>query len=194
MIHHIPLFKPYKNLGSIPQYSFLDWNEYREISKKQYTGNSNLVLHCQNFAVGSRRDWARNQLMKENLNFCGKTWEQQEFWSLAQGCRVSVHIPGSAENCVDRGQLQLMGLGVCTLSPDLFCSLGDVRAEPNVHYVCMRDDMSDMIEKVNWCLSHREECVEIGNNAKKLFQQHCTPKSIWNYIKRKTSNNPPRML
>ena len=194
MIHHLPLFKPYKNLGSIPQYSFLDWEEYREISAITCDTTSNLVLHCQNMLPGSRRDWARKRLLKENFNLWHGSLEQKEFWRLAQTCQCSVHIPGSTENCMDRGQLQLMGLGVCTISPDLFCSLGAVRAEPDIHYIRIRDDMSDLTEKVKWCLMHKEECDEIGKNAKKLFQENCTPVNIWKYIKKKTSNDIPIMI
>lgn len=133
-----------------------------------------------------RRAKARNILSGTKCNLHTRMFNSQlDFWKFAQNCCASVHIPGSTSNCMDRGQLQLMGLGICTISPDIFCSLGDRRAEPNIHYVCIDDDFSNLEEKVYWCLEHREECIKIGNNAKKLFSETCTPLSIWQYIQRR---------
>lgn len=187
MIHHLPIFDVYSNLGSVPQQSFFDWDEYNILSQTKYDCSSDLVLHCQNLGEIHRRHFARRLLSEKGYNLDTNSGRSSiDFWKLSQKCCVSVHIPGSTTHCVDRGQLQLIGLGVCTISPNLYCSLGRLRAEPNVHYVLIRDDYSDLTKKVDWCLANPKECVEIGNNAKDLFQNTCTPEAIWRYIRKRT--------
>jgi hypothetical protein len=35
-----------------------------------------------------------------------------------------------------------------------------------VHYVPIKNDFSDLNEKIEWCLQHEEECKEIVKNAR----------------------------
>lgn len=184
MFQHIPVFNAYPNLGSFPPESFTDWNLYRALIEKEYLAETNLIIHPQFTQHHERRIKVRKILEanQERFNIDCTVRPQMDFWRVAQTCRASVHIPGSSSNMLDRGQLQLMALGVCTISPDIFTSLCAARAEPNVHYLCLRDDYSDLMDKIEWCQTHRDDCIQIGNNAKKLFAKHCTPERIWNYI------------
>ena len=197
MFHHLPVFRPYPQLGAFPSETFHDWKQYYEMCRSPKPPKEKLILHPQVVLSGDsasgfhdRRNKARKMLLayKSPNNFAldiQDTRPQNEFWDLAMRCRVSVHIPGSTNNMIDRGQHQLFGLGVCTISTDLFCSFGDVRAEPNVHYVCIRDDFSDLLEKVEWCETHPQECERIGKNAQRLFQDNCVPHKIWQYVNRR---------
>jgi len=183
MLHHLPVFNVYPNLGSVPQQSFFDWDEYNRLSEGQYDCSSDLILHCQNLGQIRRRNLARKLLTEKEYNLTTSCWPLSEFWKLGQKCCASVHIPGSTAHMMDRGQLQLMAMGVCTVSPNIYCSLGELRPEPGIHYVCIRDDFSNLTEKIDWCLNNPNQCVEIGNNAKKLFNDSCIPYAIWKYIK-----------
>ena len=40
-----------------------------------------------------------------------------------------------------------------------------------VHYIEIQEDFSDLQEKYAWCESHQEECVQIVQNCKALFQK-----------------------
>lgn len=42
---------------------------------------------------------------------------------------------------------------------------------PYVHYIPIKDDMSDLQEKYRWCEEHQEECEKIVENSKRLFQK-----------------------
>lgn len=191
MLHHLPIFKPYSNLASFPPQSFFNWDEYYSLSKTEYTCATDLIIHSQIIESVRRRVIARKALLNKNYNLQLQVVPKKDYWKMAQNCCASVHIPGGTEHIMDRAQLQLIGLGVCTISTDIFCSLCDFRAEPNVHYVCIRDDLSDLTEKVDWCLSHRKECIEIGKNAKKLFEKACTPHVIWSHVKNKIAKYEP---
>ena len=194
MLHHLPVFDVYPNLGSVPQQSFFDWDEYNRLVEGRYDCSSDLILHCQNLGHIARRRLARKILVDKGYNLTTECWPVSDFWKLGQKCCTSVHIPGSTPHMLDRGQLQLMAMGVCTVSPNIYCSLGELRPEPNIHYVCIRDDFSNLIEKVDWCLANPIRCIEIGQNAKKLFNDSCTPHSIWKYIWKRVGPPPPKMF
>ena len=36
---------------------------------------------------------------------------------------------------------------------------------PEIHYILLKDDFSDLHEKYEWCKSHKEECKSIIRNA-----------------------------
>lgn len=112
---------------------------------------------------------------------------QAKFFEKAFGCLVSVHIPGSWPHLLDRGQHQLMAFGVCTVSPDLWTCCPGKRPQPWLHYVPIRGDFSDLVEKVEWCDRNRDECREIGQRAKAFFASHSTPEAIWQHIQRRLS-------
>lgn len=42
---------------------------------------------------------------------------------------------------------------------------------PGFHYILLKDDFSDLNEKVIWCHYHQNECKEIIKNAKKYMKQ-----------------------
>jgi hypothetical protein len=53
---------------------------------------------------------------------------------------------------------------------------------PYVHYIPIKDDMSDLQEKYMWCEEHPEECEKIVENSKKLFQKVYKMSNIIKYI------------
>ncbi|NGN99186.1 lipopolysaccharide A protein [Grimontia sp. S25] len=49
------------------------------------------------------------------------------------------------------------------------------RLQPGIHYVELKDDYSDLIEKVNYYLSHEDEALGIINNAHRWVDQFRDP-------------------
>ena len=45
------------------------------------------------------------------------------------------------------------------------------RLIPYVHYIELKDDFSDLEEKLEWCDEHPHECKQIVNNSKKFMNQ-----------------------
>jgi hypothetical protein len=110
--------------------------------------------------------------------------DQVDYWKKINGCLVSVHVPGFNNNILDRAQLQLMGFGCCTISPKLPELLpGYVPLVPGTHYLECKGDYSDIPSIIDWCKSNRDECIDIGLNAKGLFMNHCTPEVLTLWIK-----------
>jgi len=44
-----------------------------------------------------------------------------------------------------------------------------------IHYVEVKRDFSDLLEKIEWCKSHDKECQEIAENGKKFTMQFMNP-------------------
>ena len=47
---------------------------------------------------------------------------------------------------------------------------------PDVHYVLLKDDYSDLKEKYIWCEKNKDKCKEIIKNANKFMQQFSNEK------------------
>ena len=54
--------------------------------------------------------------------------------------------------------------------------------KPWTHYVPIKDDMSDIQEKYEWCESHQEECELMVSNCKALFQKAYRFTNVMDYI------------
>lgn len=57
--------------------------------------------------------------------------------------------------------------------------------QPFVHYVPVRRDLSDLIEKIEWCIAHDEECKQIAQNALTFYETYLTKSGVldyWQYL------------
>lgn len=194
--HYTLGYRPHDNLSSFPPISFLDWGEFERLrGVLSYDASGDAILHSQTFEFLAdssttrdrdlyfRRKRARDALLAEFGSVVRtERLPQQEFWRSACAALMSIHVPGSWLHSLDRGQHQLLGFGVCTLSPEIWTALLNQRIEPYTHYVPVRDDLSDLLSQVEWCRDHRSECAAIGRRAKAFFLEHSTPEAIWAYV------------
>ena len=189
---YTPLFAPFPDIGSFPITSFLDWDQFGELSLElDYCAAGQRIVYGQSEAVGEnlpsrkteRRQHVRAVLRELYTGDLDDEWtDRPSYWRRAASSMVTICVPGADNHHLDRGQHQLLGLGVCTISPDLcMAPLGD-RLVAGEHYVTCRDDYGDLVDKIEWCRQHRNECREIGRNARQFFQAHSTPGAIWEYV------------
>lgn len=109
--------------------------------------------------------------------------DQIEFWKSHEECGVAVCVPGATNNMIDRGQMELFGLGVCTISPSLNTILPyNTLAIPGVHYIKCQSDYSDLGTIINTLLKDPILRKSIGNGAKHLFDTRFSPHRYWNWI------------
>lgn len=53
---------------------------------------------------------------------------------------------------------------------------------PYYHYIPIKSDLSDLEEKIDWCISHENECERIAKNSKEFYQKYLTKDGILDYI------------
>ncbi len=177
----------YSNMFPFPPVSFYDWGQYHLISEKvTYNAVGPLIVNRQR-PYGNARE-RRKELQSKLKKRFGKRFvfrriAQLAFWQEVQDCAVAVFAPGCRNNMLDRGHLQYFAFGCCTINPHIINVLPYFRKlVPGVHYIECKPDYSDVDDKVEWALTHRDECIRIGQNAKILFQKTCTPEYLIAWI------------
>lgn len=178
----------YKNVFPLGPISVDDWPTFLKIrSNGQYTAKGRTIMNNQRAygdAVTRRKKVKTDLTRKFGGRLDARFHRQGEFWRRGLDCLVSVCVPGARNDILDRGQVQFMGLGICTISPELVCELPyEQMPQPGVHYITCDPGYRDLAEKIRWCEEHREECVEIGKAARELFDRCCLPKAKWEYVR-----------
>lgn len=54
--------------------------------------------------------------------------------------------------------------------------------KPWVHYVPIKSDLSDLMEKIHWCKLHDDKCKSIAANAVEFYNKYLTKTSIYDYM------------
>lgn len=165
---------------------------YKQYFNMMENGNYNPYeinyIACKQRAYAGARDRRRNvhSMLSNRFGnmFDGNAIDKQlQFWDKTLNSLVSVCVPGARPDMLDRGHLEALGLGVCTISPRITTPLTYNRELiPGEHYVECHLDYSDLIAKVEWCQKNRDECKRIGDNAKALFREIYYPDKYWKWI------------
>ena len=53
---------------------------------------------------------------------------------------------------------------------------------PNVHFVPVKGDLSDLFDRIRWCRNHDSECQEIAENAKSFYQEFLCRDRVLDYL------------
>lgn len=56
--------------------------------------------------------------------------------------------------------------------------------KPYIHYIPIKSDLSDLIEKVKWCKNNDEKCKRIASNAKLFADTYLCKKGILDYLEK----------
>jgi hypothetical protein len=113
--------------------------------------------------------------------------DQKVFWKKHENCLVAVCVPGSLNDMLDRGQNELMALGVCTISPKIKTILPyGKELIPKIDYIACANDYSDLEQKIKWCYENKDECKRIGDNARLMFDSFCVPEKYLGWLEKKT--------
>lgn len=78
-----------------------------------------------------------------------------------------------------------MRMGCCILLVESDYKLwfsGDLK--PYVHYVPVKRDLSDLIDRIIWCKSHDEECRKMAEECRKYYDNFLSKNSILDYLQR----------
>jgi len=177
--------KEHPTIRPFPPISFYSWEEYYTLADEiKYTCNTDRILnmqrpHTQNY---KRRVFVQKMLRdKYGENAITHLTNVTEFWDQINSCLVSVCVPGARNDIIDRGHLQYLALGCCTISPEIIDVFpGNVKLLPGVHYLACNSDYSDLLDIIEYCKCNRQRCMRIGLAARHFFSSHCTPEAFVN--------------
>jgi hypothetical protein len=147
-------------------------------------GTSVLCKQLPNGAAVERRNHV-HQLLKDNFSEVdvASDCDQIDFWTAHEHCLVAVCVPGATNNMVDRGHLELLGLGVCTISPELYTIFPkNKKLVPGRQYIRCRDDYSDLVDIIRILEKNPMRCHRVGQGARAFYEKNYTPKKYWQWI------------
>ena len=166
--------------------SFYDWDQYFELKNKIKYVAGDVVISAQRPYCDAK---ARRVKLQATLKskYGGKAMTailpQESYWEAINGALVHVFAPGARADMLDRGHIQYLAFGCCTISPKIINILPFwEKLEPNIHYIECGGDYSNVIQLVEWCRSNKDACIEIGRNAQNLFETTCTPNKLIEWI------------
>lgn len=70
----------------------------------------------------------------------------------------------------------------------------DEYLKPNVHYIPINRDFSNLATTIEWCREHDKECKKMADNAYKLFKKCFTEDFICKYMSKKLKEMKPLRL
>jgi hypothetical protein len=198
--HFHSSYKSYPWLGSFPVPTFMDWDYYdriqRQVRERRDPRTVQTILNNQDVPLfrdnrRRRRFMVKGMLRHEFGDQVDFSWTKPDVWhAKAEHALCYVQVPGSWENIMDRGQLQMIGLGIPTISPILIDQCCDGLLQPGIHYLACRQDYLDVPDLIRWCDRNRDEAAAMGHNAWMFFQEFCTPFGVWSYVKDRIDNGP----
>ena len=54
--------------------------------------------------------------------------------------------------------------------------------KPWIHYVPIKKDLSDLVDKIDWCKKNDNKCKIIANNALEFYKKYINKNSINDYL------------
>ena len=54
--------------------------------------------------------------------------------------------------------------------------------EEDKHYISINKDLTNLEEKINWCIEHDKECEQIAKNGLQFYNDYLTPEKTYSYF------------
>lgn len=87
---------------------------------------------------------------------------------------------------------RLLGLSSCILIVESDYALWFSRMlRPYEHFIPVKADLSDLVEKVEWCMRHDSECEAVSRNAFEFYEKYLSKNAVLDYMERLVSELSP---
>lgn len=196
-----PLFKvnyaacheAWPNVHPFGPWTIQDWDGFLTVQQMdiEYDASGEIYYWDRAPLHRSRRRKAHELLMASEFGHVLRLGRKHpehfvNYTTWLEGCIKSLavlHVQGTWPHQAERTVTQCWAFGVCTLTHEIWIHCPTQIPEPWVHYVPVAVDLSDVVEKVRWCYTHREQCVEIGQNAKRFYDSFLSPAARFRHVK-----------
>jgi hypothetical protein len=179
--------KGYPNMYPFLQPCVPNFSKYLALRRKVTYTAKGLVRNQQRAYAGAtkRRKRVRRMIAEHFRDKCSVALAKKvgAYWKQAAHTSCAVFVPGARNDMMDKGHLQYMGLGVCTISPHITTMFPRFKhMVDGEHFVECAGDYSNLIDKIQWCMDNPKECLRIGKNAQELFNRSCLPVSAVSWV------------
>ena len=90
--------------------------------------------------------------------------------------------PKSLEWQLHSGSLILKAETTGDVFKKVFSEWYSSHLQPHVHYVPVPGELRDILDHVNWCIDHDEECQQIARNAANFANEMLTDAQVFKYL------------
>lgn len=158
-----------------------------------YKPVNNIIIHTgKTYCAGAYgRKTAFEKIDHNKLNsdikFDRRFLKVQDHWSRFNNCISSLNISGATKYTLDPGMLEPMLLGVCIIANNIDSYLPyNEKINSELHYICLKDDFSNINECINYACENKQECKNRGEAIYELLHKTCEPEPLINWIVEKT--------
>jgi hypothetical protein len=115
-----------------------------------------------------------------DIRFAGNTGKVRysRFLREVAGARLSLHLPGNGP--FTHRVAEFLGLGTCMISVPFATAL-HVPLIPGIHYVEIKHDLSDLLEKIRYYLQHEDERNRIAAAGREYFDKYLHQEQLVSY-------------
>lgn len=120
--------------------------------------------------------------VKKEMNPHGKL-PFKEYWLAQSQSKICLSMQGAGYHCFR--DTEVLGIGACLLvvKSDKFPRIGN---SENC-YIEVKEDLSDLVDVVNYYLKHNEEREKIASNGRDYFDRYLTPKATVGHLLKEVS-------
>jgi len=197
----LPNFHPIPQTHSITLFSELkDYRALRDLAYYEYdvmhigrnTDRDGLRIKATQM-IKSRKDLESDAFITQCRNRCaipegveGKKYTAEHYWAMAAQTKIVVALPGVGGDWTWR-HMECLAMGIpCLTIESPFAMPGNGLDFPI--FITVKRDLSNMLEVIDYYLTHSEEREIIGAAGKEYYDKYCAPIAQADYIIRTVFN------
>ncbi len=161
-------------------FQMYDFNNWKTIPRGTLVYQSQLHSNL----IDAKFSKYPDKCIAQNPLRCRRELGAADFQSIPNQLQFKYHILIDGVTCTFPGtQWKLLSGSVPFKqdSPDIMYFYPDLIAWE--HYIPVRNDLSDLLDKINWARSHDSEARKIANNARAFALQRLMPQHILEYCR-----------
>jgi hypothetical protein len=168
--------------------SFYNWVEYSKmVFFRKYDCLTNKIMNNQvAYANAQKRRTHVQTLLKgeKDLDVDFTIYIQRIYWEKCLDSCMHVLVPGFSEAMVDRSHMQMLGLGVPFITPEISETFPyHQKLIPGDHYISCNRDYSDLIGKIKENMVKKDYLLSISHSSQKFFNDTSTSKALFEWVR-----------